>query len=150
MIVASLRASQRWFLWLVPVAVTLFFGFLEVRAASDPQLPMVARVVFAVLVAVAWLSYLSIPRRIKIDGADMVLERPIGRDQLRIADVTKVDSRKWNRWFVTIRTKRGTIHLFRDMPNVSALVSEIARQNPTTKLLGPLPEKLRSSRLTSA
>jgi len=150
MIVASLKKSQRWFVWLVPGAVTLFFGFFEVRAASDPQAPLVVRVVFAVLVLVAWLSNLSIPRRIEIRGADMLLERPVGAGRLRIADVTKVNSRKWNRGFVTIRTKRGTVLLFRHMPNVSALVAEIARQNPKAKLVGELPDNLSASRLTSA
>jgi hypothetical protein len=112
-------------LWLAPCVTTLVLLAFAAAAAVDARVPAPWLVVSVLGVVLAWFSYLSIPRRVTIDGADVVLDRPIGSVSLPISEIHGIDARAWNRRFVTVHTRRRRVFLLRNMPDLATVILEI-------------------------
>ncbi len=139
MLTATTTRLQRTLLWLAPAVTTAGMLGFAFAAASDPRAPGVFWVLGPIAVGIAWWSYVSIPRRLAIDGGALVVERPIGRLSVPIAKIRRVDARVWNRGFVTVATESGKIYLLRGTENLSVVVAEIVRQNPGATVVGNVP-----------
>ena len=75
MLTATTTRPQRVLLWLAPVLITIAMLGFAAAAASDPRVPGPIWILGLIAVAVGWWSYMSIPRRIVVTGADLLLER---------------------------------------------------------------------------
>jgi hypothetical protein len=139
MVTATTTKRQRAFLWLVPSAITLGVVAFAASAPSDARVPAPLWWFAALFVVFAWFAYLSIPRRVVVNGAQLVLERPIHNISVPIADIYKIDARAWNRGFVIVRAKRRRAYLLREMPNLFAVVAEITSRNHTATVVGRVP-----------
>jgi hypothetical protein len=139
MITATTTTLQRVLLWLAPSLVTVALLVFAADAALDsgvPGLPWIPLLLGAPLV---WFSYLSVPRRLIVEGTDLILDRPIGKASLPIRNIRRVNARAWNRGFVVISAARRKIFLFRNTRNLAAIVGEIRRQNPAAVVVGEVP-----------
>jgi hypothetical protein len=105
-------------------------------AASNPWVPALLWLIGALGVFLAWSSYLSIPRRVVINGADVVFERPIGTLSMPILAILHIDVRAWNRGFVVLSTQRRKLYLLRHMPDLFTIVADITQHNPSTIVVG--------------
>jgi hypothetical protein len=139
MLTATTTRPQRVLLWLAPALITIAMLGFTIGAASDPRAPGPLWILGVIIVAVGWWSYASIPRRIALNGAELVLDRPIGSMSVPIAEVRRVDARVWNRGFVTVITQRRKIYLLRSTKNLFAIVAEIKQQNPSVTVVGDVP-----------
>lgn len=103
MVTATTTRPQRVLLWLAPALITIAMVGFAAGAASDPRAPAPIWILGVIAIAVGWWSYVSIPRRIAVDGSDLRLDRPLGSITVPIAEIRKVDARGWNRGFVIVR-----------------------------------------------
>jgi hypothetical protein len=111
MLTATTTRPQRVLLWLAPVLITIAMLGFTTAAVSDPRAPWPLWILGLIILAFGWWSYASIPRRIAVDGADLVLERPIGSMSVPIAEIRSVDARVWKRGFVTVTAQKRKIYL---------------------------------------
>ena len=139
MLTATTTRWQRVWLWLAPSLITLALLAFAASAASDPRAPAPLWLIGVLGVGLAWFSFLSIPRRIVIEGGDLVLERPIGSISVPIAGIGRIDARAWNRGFVIVSAKRRKVFLLRHMRNLFAIVGEITQRNPSATVVGSVP-----------
>jgi hypothetical protein len=139
MLTATTTRPQRVLLWLAPALITIAMLGFAAAAASDPRAPGPIWILGVLVVAVGWWSYVSIPRRIAVNGSDLLLERPIGSITVPIAEVRKIDARAWNRGFVIVTAENRKIHLLRSTRNLFAIVNEIKQQNPSAMVVGDVP-----------
>jgi hypothetical protein len=139
MVTATTNKWQRAFLWLAPSAITLGLLAFAPLAASDPRVPAALWWIGALGVVLAWFSYVSTPRRVVVNGAELALERPIGSISVRISHIHRIDARVWNSGFVIVRAKRRRVLLLRRMPNLFAIVAAITQRNPTVAVVGRVP-----------
>jgi len=138
-VTATTTRPQRVLLWLAPALITIAMVSFAVGAASDPRAPGPIWILGIIAVAMGWWSYVSIPRRIAVDGADLRLERPMGSITVPIAEVRKVDARAWNRGFVIVTAEHRKIYMLRSTKNLFAIVNEIKQQNPSAMVVGNVP-----------
>lgn len=139
MLTATTTRRQRIWLWLVPSMISCAFLVFAASAASDPRVPALQWLIGALGVFLAWFSYLSIPRRVVIDGIDVVFERPIGSISVPILAIHKIDARVWNRGFVILSSQRRKLYVLRHMQNLLTIVAEINQQNPSARVVGRVP-----------
>jgi len=139
MVTATTTKRQRAFLWLVPAAITLGVVAFAAAALSDSRVPAPLSWLAAFFVVFAWFAYLSVPRRVIVNGAEVIFECPIHNVSVPIADIYKIDARAWNRGFVIVRAKRRRAYLLREMPNLFAVVAEIIQRNHTATVVGRVP-----------
>jgi hypothetical protein len=142
MLTATATRPQKTLLWVMPFLFTVALVVFAAATASDPHAsaPLWVRLIPGVLgVGVGWLSFASIPRRITVSGRRLVLERRIGSISVPIGEIRKVNASPWNRGFVTLAANRRTIFLLRNTRNLSAIVAEIKRQNPSVTVVGGVP-----------
>jgi len=139
MLTATTTRPQRVLLWLAPAFITIAMLGFAAAAASDPHAPGPIWILGVIVAAVGWWSYVSIPRRISVNGTDLLLERPIGSITVPIAEVRKVDARPWNRGFVTVTSENRKIYLLRGTRNLFAIINEIKQQNPSAMVVGAVP-----------
>jgi len=138
MLTVTTTKSQRVLLWLVPSLVT---GTLVVfvPATASARQAWVGWIPGVLGVGVAWFAYVSIPRRIAVNGAQLVIQRPIGSISVPIVDIRSVNASPWNRGLVTITAKKRKIFLLRSTRNLFAIVAEIKHQNPSVVVIGEVP-----------
>jgi tellurite resistance protein TehA-like permease len=125
-------------LWLTPLLVPVLALWFARVAPSDPSVRGPIWIFCVVVTVGAWWSYLSVPRTVIINGADLVFERPIGKSQLVIGEIRSIDARAWNRGFVVINARRRKIFLLQGTKNLSAIVTGIRQQKPSVTIIGKM------------
>src|SRR5262245_53351459 len=116
MIMATTTKWQNVWLRLVPALFTAGLLFMAVTA-SDPRVPepVWMRWIPGVLgVGAAWFWCVTIARRITVIGAQLELERPIGRISIPIREIRRVNASAWNRGIVTVTANRRKRFLLRN------------------------------------
>lgn len=139
MVTATTTRPQRVLLWLAPALITIAMVGFAAGAASDRRAPAPIWILGVIAIAVGWWSYVSIPRRIAVDGSDLRLDRPLGSITVPIAEIRKVDARGWNRGFVIVTAEHRKIYMLRSTKNLFAVVNEIKQQNPSVMVVGNAP-----------
>jgi hypothetical protein len=142
MLTATATRPQKALLWLMPSLFTLALLAFARVTASDPHAsaPLWVRLIPGVLgVAIAWFSSVLIPRRVTVNGSQLVLERPIGDISVPIGEIHRVNASPWNHGFVTVAANKRRVFLLRNTRNLSVVVAEITRQNPRVKVIGEVP-----------
>lgn len=139
MVTATTTRPQRVLLWLAPALITIAMVGFAAGAASDPRAPGANLDTRGYRHRLGWWSYVSIPRRIAVDGSDLRLDRPLGSITVPIAEIRKVDARGWNRGFVIVTAEHRKIYMLRSTKNLFAVVNEIKQQNPSVMVVGNAP-----------
>ena len=142
MVTATATGPQKAFLWLIPSIFTIALLVVATATASNPArlgASVVALIPGLLGVGVGWFSSVSIPRRVTVSGARLVLERPIGSLSVPIGEIRRVNASPWNHGLVTLAVNRRKIFLLRNTRNLFAVVAEIKRQNPSVTVVGDVP-----------
>lgn len=136
---ATVTTLQRCFLWFAPSLVTA--GFLGVcgEALTGNYVPWAVWIAGSIMVPLVWWSYLSVPRRVSLQGNTLVFETPRANIAVAIDEIRRIDARYWNRGHVIITAGRRMIYVLRGMPNLRAVVEAVLDQHPDTKFVGQLP-----------
>ena len=139
MLTATTTKSQNILLWFAPSLFTVALLVVAIVTASHPRAPLPGWIPGIVGLAMAWFAYVSVPRRITVNGERLILERPIGNISIPIVEVRRVNASQWNRGFVIVAAKKRRIFLLRNTRNLFAIVVEIKRQNPSAVVIGDVP-----------
>lgn len=139
MVTAQATRSQRFFLWLAPATVTAALGGVAIEALVGNYVPVPLWIVGAVMVPLAWWSFLSIPRCVSLDSGILAFHAPRGTFEVAIADIDKIVARKWSCGYVIFFARRQQVFVLRAMPNLGAVAALVSEQHPATLVIGQLP-----------
>jgi len=129
-----LKRIQFCSIFLIPAVVTMGWAAAVWKGAPLPLL-----VIGIILVLVAWFTYITIPYQFAyIAGETICFQSAVRNVRVEFQDISSVDVMRWNRGFVTIRCVPASITLFRNMPGIKALVTDIQRCNPSVKVRGSM------------
>jgi hypothetical protein len=136
---ATTTRLQRLFLWVAPAIVTAGYIAVAVVALMGQHVPVVLWLVGAVMVLLAWWSFLSVPRSVLVRDSRLVFVVPRHNFDMAIEEIRQIDSRKWNRGYVIFSSSRKEVFLLRGMPNLGAVVALVLERNVGTRLKGQTP-----------
>src|SRR5262245_53493327 len=120
----TLQRSHRVLLIALPTAATagymiaLWHGIVALRHGSPLELlPLAALTVGLAIIALFWISYLRVPYEMELRPDDTAEFRALaGLQVVSLVEISYVDARIWNRGFITLRSPKGSIFIYRSMP----------------------------------
>jgi hypothetical protein len=120
------------FMFFAPSVITLG---VAAGAWKGAPIPLIA--IGTIVAVVAWLGYMTIPYRFIYAPRKSIRFKSVARSvDVAFTDIISIDVARWQRGFATLRYSRGSITLFRNMPGVGDLVSEIERSSPSAVVRG--------------
>ncbi len=134
---ATVTLGQRILLWGVPSLVTVAGGywFLTLPESGSRQL----LVILALLIAAGtWHQYLSIPRRITLQGDTLRCERALKAASVPLASIREIHASPWQRGFARLFADDDRITCLQRTPGLRELLAEIVRRHPQITVKGDL------------
>ena len=99
--------------------------------------PRILLVVGAIVVCLTWWGHLSVPYSLELkEDASVEFRSWLGRRIIRLADVQSVNAGRWNRGFVTVRSRSTVVNLLAAMPGLDPLLHGIRQCNPSAIIKG--------------
>lgn len=119
----------------VVLATAMPLSLLVLTVANFRDLPWFPRVVaFVGPVLMAW-HYANLSIELSLSNGRSLESRSLLRKiSVAVTAIVEIDARRWNRGFISIRTPRTTITLYRDAPGALEAMREVARMNPAIRL----------------
>lgn len=124
-----LSGFQKGYLVAIPVLLTLG---ICVGLWQGPPIPIIVGSVAGI--AWVWLAHITIPFEISLDNHQLNLVSMRGSTRIPCGDILSIDAREWNRGFIYIRHRNGTVAVLRRMRGALILVTAIQEENPAVSV----------------